>query len=51
MKQQKAILVALIVICITAFMVVLAMRKDLCGVRIRSGHMEISVFTACIALK
>lgn len=51
MKQRKAILIALIVICITICMVVLVMRKDLCEVRIRSGHTEIAVFTACFAVK
>ncbi|EOG5422598.1 Hok/Gef family protein [Cronobacter sakazakii] len=46
MKQQKAILIALIVICITAVAAVLVTRKDLCEVRIRTGHMEVAVFTA-----
>ena len=46
MKQQKAILIALIVICITVIMSVLVMRKDLCEVRFRTGQTEIAVFTA-----
>ncbi|ELY5939601.1 type I toxin-antitoxin system Hok family toxin [Cronobacter malonaticus] len=46
MKQQKAILIALIVICITAVAAVLVTRKDLCEVRIRTGNMEVAVFTA-----
>ncbi|ELE9727903.1 type I toxin-antitoxin system Hok family toxin [Enterobacter kobei] len=46
MKQQKAILIALIVICITAIMVVLVTRKDLCEVRLRTGQTEVTVFTA-----
>ncbi|ELY4546032.1 type I toxin-antitoxin system Hok family toxin [Cronobacter sakazakii] len=51
MKQQKAILIALIVICITAIMAVLVTRKDLCEVRIRTGHMEVAVFTAYESVK
>ena len=35
MKQQKALLIALIVT-----------RKDLCEVRIRTGQTEVAVFTA-----
>ncbi|EDT3963396.1 type I toxin-antitoxin system Hok family toxin [Salmonella enterica subsp. enterica serovar Richmond] len=46
MKQQKAMLIALIVICITVVMAVLVMRKDLCEVRIRTGQTEVAVFTA-----
>ncbi|EAP4217254.1 type I toxin-antitoxin system Hok family toxin [Salmonella enterica subsp. enterica serovar Pomona] len=46
MKQQKAILIALIVICITVVMAVLVTRKDLCEVRIRTGQTEVTVFTA-----
>lgn len=46
MKQQKAMIIALIVICITAVMTVLVTRKDLCEVRIRTGHTEVAVFTA-----
>ncbi|MDU5395062.1 MAG: Hok/Gef family protein [Escherichia coli] len=42
MKQQKAMLIALIVICLTA----LVTRKDLCEVRIRTGQTEVAVFTA-----
>ncbi|HFO3400212.1 TPA: Hok/Gef family protein, partial [Escherichia coli] len=37
MKQQKAMLIALIVICITVVVTVLVARKDLCEVRIRTG--------------
>lgn len=46
MKQQKAMLIALIVICITVVMAVLVTRKDLCKVRIRTGQTEVAVFTA-----
>ncbi len=46
MKQQKAILIALIVICITAIMAVLVTRKDLFEVRLRTGQTEGAVFTA-----
>ncbi|MBW9707260.1 type I toxin-antitoxin system Hok family toxin [Escherichia coli] len=46
MKQQKAMLIALIVICITVVVTVLATRKDLCEVRIRTGQTEVAVFTA-----
>ncbi|EBD6267014.1 type I toxin-antitoxin system hok family toxin [Salmonella enterica subsp. enterica serovar Offa] len=46
MKQQKAMLIALTVICITAIMAVLVTRKDLCEVRIRTGQTEVAVFTA-----
>ncbi|EIE3389984.1 TPA: type I toxin-antitoxin system Hok family toxin [Salmonella enterica subsp. enterica] len=46
MKQQKARLIALIVICITVVMAVLVTRKDLCEVRIRTGQTEVAVFTA-----
>lgn len=38
MKQQKAMVIALIVICITAILVVLVTREDLCEVRLRTGH-------------
>ena len=34
MKQQKAMLIALIVICLTVIVTVLVTRKDLCEVRI-----------------
>ena len=51
MKQQKAILIALIVICITVIMAVLTMRKDLCEVRIRTGQTEVAVFTAYESVK
>ncbi|EBE1623392.1 type I toxin-antitoxin system Hok family toxin [Salmonella enterica] len=46
MKQQKAMLIALIVICLTVVMAVLVTRKDLCEVRIRTGQTEVAVFTA-----
>lgn len=38
MKQQKAMLIALIVICLTVIVIVTALvtRKDLCEVRIRN---------------
>lgn len=44
MKQQKAMLVALIVICITVIVTALVTRKDLCEVRIRTGQTEVAVF-------
>lgn len=46
MKQQKAMVIALIVICITVIMAVLVTRKDLCEIRFRTGHAEVAVFTA-----
>ncbi|EIK8172452.1 type I toxin-antitoxin system Hok family toxin [Salmonella enterica] len=46
MKQQKAMVIALIVICITVIMAVLVTRKDLCEVRFRTSHAEVAVFTA-----
>ena len=46
MKQQKAMLIALIVICLTVIMTALVTRKDLCEVRIRTGQTEVTVFTA-----
>ena len=46
MKQQKAMLIALIVICLTAIVTALVTRKDLCEVRIRTGQTEVAVFTA-----
>ncbi|EFB5187776.1 type I toxin-antitoxin system Hok family toxin [Escherichia albertii] len=46
MKQQKAMLIALIVICITVVVTALVTRKDLCEVRIRTGQTEVAVFTA-----
>ncbi|HAW5748718.1 TPA: type I toxin-antitoxin system Hok family toxin [Escherichia coli] len=45
MKQQKAMLVALIVICLTVIVTALVTRKDLCEVRIRTGQTEVAVFT------
>ncbi|EFL0510744.1 type I toxin-antitoxin system Hok family toxin [Escherichia coli] len=44
MKQQKAILIALIVICITVIVTALVTRKDLCEVRIRTCQTEVAVF-------
>ncbi len=54
MKQHKAMIVALIVICIVALIVIcitavvaaLVTRKDLCEVHIRTGQTEVAVFTA-----
>ncbi|EEC7289710.1 type I toxin-antitoxin system toxin HokD [Escherichia coli] len=46
MKQQKAMIVALIVICLTVIVTALVTRKDLCEVRIRTGQTEVAVFTA-----
>ncbi|EZB70542.1 regulatory protein [Escherichia coli O157:H7 str. K1845] len=46
MKQQKAMLIALIVICLTVIVAALVTRKDLCEVRIRTGQTEVAVFTA-----
>ena len=46
MKQYKAMLVALIILCVTTIMVVLVTRKDLCEVRIRTDQTEVAVFTA-----
>ena len=40
MKQQKAMLIALIVICLTVIVTTLVTRKDLCG------QTEVAVFTA-----
>lgn len=44
MKQQKAMLVALIAICLTVIVTALVTRKDLCEVRIRTGQTEVAVF-------
>ena len=44
MKQQKAMLIALIVICITVVVTALVTRKDLCEVRIRTVQTEVAVF-------
>ncbi len=46
MKQQKAMLIALIVICLTVIVTALVTRKGLCEVRIRTGQTEVAVFTA-----
>ncbi|HEB4871970.1 TPA: type I toxin-antitoxin system Hok family toxin [Kluyvera ascorbata F0526] len=51
MKQPKAMVIALIVICITAILVVLITREDLCEVRLRTGHAELAVFTAYESVK
>ncbi|EFL3829926.1 type I toxin-antitoxin system Hok family toxin [Escherichia coli] len=44
MKQQKAMFIALIVICLTVIVTALVTRKDLCEVRIRTGQTEVAVF-------
>lgn len=44
MMQQKAMLIALIVICITVVVTALVTRKDLCEVGIRTGQTEVAVF-------
>ncbi|RZZ14225.1 type I toxin-antitoxin system Hok family toxin [Escherichia coli] len=44
MKQQKAMLIVLIVICLTVIATTLVTRKDLCEVRIRTGQTEVAVF-------
>nr|EFC3099472.1 type I toxin-antitoxin system Hok family toxin [Escherichia coli]EFF7876011.1 type I toxin-antitoxin system Hok family toxin [Escherichia coli]EFG1515960.1 type I toxin-antitoxin system Hok family toxin [Escherichia coli] len=46
MKQQKAMLIALIVICLIVIVTALVTRKDFCEVRIRTGQTEVAVFTA-----
>ncbi|EHC5049988.1 type I toxin-antitoxin system Hok family toxin [Escherichia coli] len=46
MKQQKAMLIALIVICLTVIVMALVTRKDFCEVQIRTGQTEVAVFTA-----
>ncbi|MGX9742481.1 Hok/Gef family protein [Pseudocitrobacter corydidari] len=46
MKQYKAMLVALIILCVTTILVVLVTRKELCEVRIRTDQTEVAVFTA-----
>ncbi|MGZ0750437.1 Hok/Gef family protein [Kluyvera sichuanensis] len=51
MKQPKAMVIALIVICITTILVVLVTREDLCEVRLRTGHAELAVFTAYESVK
>lgn len=45
MRQQKAMLIALNVICLTVIVTALVTRKDLCEVRIRTGQTEVAVFT------
>ncbi|EKH4153305.1 type I toxin-antitoxin system Hok family toxin [Escherichia coli] len=47
MMQQKAMLIALIVICITVVVTALVTRKDLCEVGIRTGQTEVAVFVDC----
>jgi|GEM_PF-191343 Hok/gef family. len=47
MKQQKVMLIVLIIIGFFAIMAVLVMRKDLCEVHIRTGQTEVAVFTTC----
>ncbi|WP_213045954.1 Hok/Gef family protein [Escherichia coli] len=44
MKQQKAMLIALIVICLIVIVTALVTRKDLCEVRIRTDQTEVAVF-------
>ena len=46
MKQQKAMLIALIVICLTVIVTVLVTRTDLGEERIRTDQTEVAVFTA-----
>ncbi|WP_130835844.1 Hok/Gef family protein [[Erwinia] mediterraneensis] len=50
MKQQRAILIVTVVLAIT-FAVILATRKNLCEVRIRTGFMEIAAFMAYESIK
>ncbi len=45
MKQQKAMLIALIVICLTVIVTALVTRKGLLEVRIRTSQTEVTVFT------
>ncbi len=45
MKQPTAVLIAIIVIA-AACTAILAMRKDLCEIHIRSGQTEVAVFMA-----
>ena len=51
MKAHKAMIIALIVICITAVTAALVTRKDLCEVRIRTGQTEVALFTVCESVK
>ena len=51
MKRNKAMVIVLIVLCITVVMSVLVTRKDLCEVHIRSGHTEVAIFTAYESVK
>jgi protein HokC/D len=44
-EKHKAMIVALIVICLTVIVTALVTRKDLCEVRIRTGQTEVAVFT------
>ncbi len=46
MKQQKAMLIALIVICLTVIVTALVTRERPLRVRIRTGQTEVAVFTA-----
>ena len=45
-EAAKAMLIALIVICLTVIVTALVTRKDLCEVRIWTGQTEVAVFTA-----
>ncbi|AGB78349.1 Hok/Gef family protein [Pseudocitrobacter faecalis] len=51
MKKQKGKIIALIVICITVIAAVLATRKDLCEVRIRTEQTEVAIITAYESVK
>ncbi|ELE83475.1 protein hokD [Escherichia coli KTE83] len=46
LSSGEAMLIALIVICLTVIVTALVTRKDLCEVRIRTGQTEVAVFTA-----
>ncbi|UGS40659.1 Hok/Gef family protein [Pseudocitrobacter corydidari] len=47
MKWQRSGLIALVIICITVILAVLAMRRDLCEVHFRTNQTEVTVSTAC----
>ncbi|WP_058973480.1 Hok/Gef family protein [Type-D symbiont of Plautia stali] len=50
MKQREAILIAIFLIA-AVLAVILVTRKDLCEVRIRTGHMEVAAFMAYESIK